>query len=295
MTSRRPTLAAPGGARTRLLHRATRPLLLAGLSSVVCVAMFATAPARAQTTLYRCTDAGGNLTIQSAPCPAGTEERKQVVNDLPSAPPEAAPRPSTLPEPEWQIAPAEPAPLSTPLPALAPAQAPASEPAAMPTPGQPIVRAIPLETRSDGIGVGGDSVSDFQLLDSGTPLAEREPTPDDPAAGDADAEATPPPPLYACRTWDNDSYFGERAEPPPRCAPLQTIGIGGNPGIGAGSACEMRDDTCTAVPEAQLCDAWLRHLRDEQAKLVFARSDDPAATRAGIERIEALLDASNCR
>ncbi|MBB1061316.1 DUF4124 domain-containing protein [Marilutibacter spongiae] len=290
-----PSLDAPGGARHSLFQRATRPLILAGLASAVGVAMFATGPTQAQTTLYRCTDAGGNLTIQSAPCPAGTDERKQVVNDLPSAPP-VAPRPaSTLPEPEWQIAPEPAAAPPAPSAVLAPKEAPAPDPAAMPTPGQPIVRAIPLETRSDGIGVGGESISDFQLLDSGTPLAERAPDADaDAHEADGD-EATPLPPLYDCRTWDNDRYFGDLAEPPPRCAPLQTVGIGGNPGIGAGSACEMRDDSCSAVPDDGLCDAWLHRLRDEQAKLVFARSDDPAATRAEVGRIEGLIRASRCR
>ncbi len=293
--SRCTRLDAPGGARHSLFPRATRPLRLAGLASALGAAMFATAPTQAQTTLYRCTDAGGNLTIQSAPCPAGTEERKQVVNDLPSAPP-AAPRPaSTLPEPDWQIAPEPAATPPAPLPVLAPKEPPAPDPAAMPAPGQPIVRAIPLETRSDGIGVGGDSNSDFQLLDSGTPLAERSPEAEAAAVEGTEAGATPLPPLYDCRTWDNDRYFGDLAEPPPRCAALQTVGIGGNPGIGAGSACEMRDDTCSAVPEDGLCDAWLHRLRDEQAKLVFARSDDPAATRAEVARIEGLIRASRCR
>lgn len=256
--------------------------------------------ADAQTTLYRCTDGDGNLTIQSAPCPKGTQERTQVVDDLPSAPP--APTPAAardLPEPEWQLQ-STPAPAAA-LPDMPPAVVPVTpaEPL-IPEPGQPIIREKPLEVSSDGIGPGATGRDDFQLLDSGTPQAERDPVTDRPEGQSRNAEdeggtpRVPPPTLYACRTWDNDTYYGELAEPPPRCAPLEVTGLGGVAGIGAGRACEMRDDVCQPVAEDRLCDAWRYRLRDQQAQLVFARTDDPAGTRATIERIEAMLAQSTC-
>ncbi|QDH71290.1 DUF4124 domain-containing protein [Marilutibacter alkalisoli] len=259
-------------------------------------------PANSQTVLYRCTDAGGNLTVQNDPCPAGTQERKQVIGEVPSAPTEASQTPARgLPAPEWQLpSPADnPAasgmPASAPeIPILAPLPAPsplmpvtAPDPAAipLPAPGQPIMRQKPLEVIVD------TRETEYRILDSGIPLAERDPDDADAATTD---EQPPPPALQACRGWDNEIRYSEAEEPQTRCKPLQTTGLGGLPGLGAGTACEMIADRCTAVPEDQLCDAWLRRLRDEQAQLVFARSEDPAATRAEIERIESVLRDSHC-
>ncbi|WP_111265286.1 DUF4124 domain-containing protein [Marilutibacter maris] len=266
--------------RLNLIRAATPAVMAAWLAA----ALLAPA-AHAQTVLYRCTDADGNLTIQNGtPCPPGTQERKQVVGELPSAPPQPPPRRS-LPEPEWQLPPPESRPAPPP-----PAPAAAVEPA-LPAPGQPLLRPVPLTVESDDIGSIKDAPG-FGLLDSGTPSAEREPVVD--ADADTAVEAPTPPPLQACRSWDNDLYYSEAEEPPTRCMPLRTTGIGGQAGFGAGSACEVVTDTCAAVPAEQLCEAWLRRLRDEQAKLVFARSDDPAATRVEIARIEGVLKDSGC-
>lgn len=261
----------------------TRAVLAAWLTALA----LAPAGTAAQTVLYRCTDADGNLTIQNGtPCPAGSQQRTQVVGELPSAPAQPQPPPRPMPEPEWQLPTPEPRPAPPPLPPVPAEPAP-------PAPGQPLLRPIPLTVLGDGVETGTDAPG-FQLLDSGTPPAEREPAPDGTAEVEAVPDAPAPPPLQACRTWDNELHYSESEEPPTRCAPLRTVGIGGQPDLGAGSACEMVADTCAAVPAGQLCDAWLRRLRDEQAKLVFARSDDPAATRAEIARIEGVLQDSRC-
>ncbi|MCF7221574.1 DUF4124 domain-containing protein [Marilutibacter chinensis] len=247
----------------------------------------APAAAPAQTVLYRCTDAEGNLTIQNdTPCPPGSQQRTQVVGELPSSPAQPPPPQRPLPEPEWQLPPPQPRPSPPPS---APA-APVAQ--GLPEPGQPLLRPVPLTVLTDGAGTD-TGAPQFKLLDSGTPPAEREPASEDSAS--ASPDVPPLPPLQACRTWDNEFHYSESEEPPSRCAPLRTVGIGGRPEFGAGSACEMVTDTCAAVPAEQLCEAWLRRLRDEQAKLVFARSDNPAATRAEVARIEGVLKDSACR
>jgi hypothetical protein len=229
------------------------------------LALLPTAPAMAQVVIYRCTDANGNLTVQNdTPCPAGSRQHKQVIEDVPTAP--HAPPPAAA--------------MSMPSPAELPAALDASTmPEVLPdTPLAPLVSP-------------DDAPADVpRLLDSGTPAAERT----DVASAEESSAPQPPPPLKVCTTWDQESYFTGSEEPMQRCAPLRTIGVGGNDGIGAGAACEMLTDTCQPVPETVLCDAWLRHLRNEQGKLVFARSDDPDATKAEVERAEAVLKDSTC-
>lgn len=103
-----------------------------------------------------------------------------------------------------------------------------------------------------------------------------------------------PPALYQCRTWEGDTYFGDTDKPDPRCAPLQVTGIDGSNALGAGSACEMKYDTCTAIPAEQLCDAWLRRLDEAEFKLKYAPRDDEAERRAAFEAIDAKVKASRC-
>ncbi|HUH90914.1 MAG TPA: hypothetical protein VLZ76_09705 [Lysobacter sp.] len=123
--------------------------------------------------------------------------------------------------------------------------------------------------------------------------------PEKSTAGDAESDNAPikllpPPPLFACRTWSRDDYLSDDPTPAERCAPLRTIGVDGDPARGSGAACEKVRDTCTAVPEPQLCERWRQHLRDTQAMLLFGRAEDPATTRVELERIEAVIRASDC-
>jgi hypothetical protein len=126
---------------------------------------------------------------------------------------------------------------------------------------------------------------DFVLVSG--PNMKRKPAPE--------AAALPPPPaLFQCKTWEGDTYFGETDTPEPRCIPLQVTGIGGAANLGAGSACEMKPDACTATPAEQLCDAWLRRLDEAEFKLKYASRDDEAERKRAFDAIETKVKASSC-
>ncbi len=108
------------------------------------------------------------------------------------------------------------------------------------------------------------------------------------------AERGPPPDLFECRTWDDTVYLTDDSVPIERCAPMQTIGIGGAAGIGAGAACEMVVDTCQKVAEEVLCDSWQRRVRDTEAALRFGRYDNRRAAEMEIERVAGIANQSNC-
>jgi len=97
------------------------------------------------------------------------------------------------------------------------------------------------------------------------------------ARADASLPPAPPPPLFACRVYDNSSYWREDDTPPLRCRPLQTVGIGGLPGMGAGEACEQVADTCEAVPADALCKTWETRVREAEFRWRYAhgRAQDP--------------------
>lgn len=119
------------------------------------------------------------------------------------------------------------------------------------------------------------------------PNMKRKPAPE--AAG-----LPPPPALYQCKTWEGDTYFGETDAPEPRCVALQVTGIDGSSNLGAGSACEMKQDDCTATPAEQLCEAWLRRLDEAEFKLKYAGRDNEAERKSALEAIDAKVKASNC-
>lgn len=100
------------------------------------------------------------------------------------------------------------------------------------------------------------------------------------------------PALFQCRSWDGKDYLGETATPPPRCAPLEVTGLDG--GVGMGSACEMKDDTCTAIPDEQLCTAWYRRLDEAEFKLRYAGDENRGERQAAVDDIGAKIKASNC-
>ncbi|QIL19312.1 hypothetical protein [Thermomonas sp. HDW16] len=126
---------------------------------------------------------------------------------------------------------------------------------------------------------------EFQLVSG--PNMKRKPSPE--ASG-----LPPPPPLYQCTTWEGDDYLGETATPEPRCAPLEITGIDGSAGLGAGSACEMKEDKCTAIPAEGLCEAWLRRLDDADFKLKYAGNNNRNERQAAFDAIDAKVKASNC-
>ncbi len=73
-------------------HRRARG---AGSGLVLLALLVAGGPAAAGTvTLYRCTDAAGQLSVQSQPCPPGSQQREQRVDPVRSLPEPASPEPS---------------------------------------------------------------------------------------------------------------------------------------------------------------------------------------------------------
>lgn len=121
---------------------------------------------------------------------------------------------------------------------------------------------------------------------------------DTPEAADGAADSTPvdpPPALFSCRTWDRKDYFSDDPVPTRRCAPLRVSGLDGSADGGNASACEYVTDRCAPVPVEALCQQWQRHAQDTRAMLLFGRAEDPTATRAELERIDAIIRASTCR
>ena len=118
-----------------------------------------------------------------------------------------------------------------------------------------------------------------------------------PATPDADGEAlakSPPPALYSCRVYDNSTYWREDDAPPARCRPLQTVGIGGVPRMGAGEACERHEDVCTAVPVDDLCRAWDARVREAEFRWRFGDSGTRESAGVEYERLFKQLQASAC-
>jgi hypothetical protein len=192
----------------------------------------ASAPYAQETVIYRCTDAGGAVTLQNdKPCAAGMKQDIRRVGTLPTAP---APR--------------------RPAPAV----------------------------QADLPPAGGQ----FELV---VGPQQQLPASDIPAA-----ERVPPPTLYQCRTWDEDDYIGDIAEPEPRCAPLQTTDANGDPNGGAGSACDMVRDTCTEASGEALCVAWRRKVGEAEFRAKFASEREGDALKAEYERLAKILADSNC-
>ena len=108
------------------------------------------------------------------------------------------------------------------------------------------------------------------------------------------AEREPPPALFQCKTWDEDTYVGDNAEPEARCAPLATTGLDGNPDMAAGEACEMRTDECTPIVDDALCQAWRSRVDEAEFRWKFARTRDGDSRKAEYDRLAKILAESNC-
>lgn len=139
-----------------------------------------------------------------------------------------------------------------------------------------------------------------------TPVPDRDPILNpEPATTDTDDEDSqtpalsledrlPPPPLYQCNTYDNDSYLSDSGDPAPRCIPLRVLGIGGNPNLPAGEACQRVTDQCQRIGEAAACEAWHRRLREAEAAARFAPAHLAEENQAEFERIQRVVRESTC-
>jgi hypothetical protein len=108
-----------------------------------------------------------------------------------------------------------------------------------------------------------------------------------------EAERTPPPALYQCRTWDGQDYLTGDGTPAQRCAPLQVVGLDGTSAQSAARACEQVTDQCAAVPEAQLCSSWRRRVAEAEFRWKFAGGRD-GDKRLAYEQLAATLANSTC-
>lgn len=133
-----------------------------------------------------------------------------------------------------------------------------------------------------------------------TPVVVGEPAPavprpqSPPPATLADDARLPPPPIFQCNTWDNDSYLSEDPEPKPRCVRLQTTGLGGDPERGAGAACEMKYDQCQRVPDGAACDGWKQRQREIESAWRYANGPDKPALQAEFARVATILSDTTC-
>jgi len=110
----------------------------------------------------------------------------------------------------------------------------------------------------------------------------------------ADADRLPPPALFQCNTYDNDSYLSENPSPPPRCVRLQTTDMAGTADNNVGVACQMVTDQCQRIADGGACTAWKQRLRELEAGWKFARTDDADAAKAEYQRALRIVRDSTC-
>ena len=103
----------------------------------------------------------------------------------------------------------------------------------------------------------------------------------------------PPPVLFQCTTYDKDTYITENEEPQSRCVALRTVGLDGNPELGAGEACEVVKDQCARVPDGGLCDAWKKRRDETEVAFRFSRVESAEKNRAEFERAQKIWQESD--
>jgi hypothetical protein len=106
------------------------------------------------------------------------------------------------------------------------------------------------------------------------------------AARIAEDARLPPPPIYQCETWDNDSYVSEDGAPKPRCVRLDTAGVG--------QACEMKYDRCARIGTRAECDGWKRRQREIESAWRHAPGNQRPALQQEFARVTRILTDSTC-
>lgn len=221
--------------------------------------------------VYRCTSSNSDIpTLQRTPCPSGAKQQVLRVPEPASA------------QPAVVAAPQAPAPVATGTPAAAPTR-PEAVPAAAAAPrradeGRTIMEAGMVERE------GGN-----QILDSATLRRD----------ADAHAEAgngPPKPPLpsiFQCTDGQGGGYLHEYEASPGRCEPMTVQGLGGVTPMNA-AGCEVVRDRCEELPEAQRCGSWQQRFRDARGRERFATPENRDTARGERERLQGVLEASNC-
>lgn len=221
-----------------------------------------------ESVIYRCTSSSSDVpTLQRTPCPSGSTQ--QVLR---------MPAPSGAPPAAVEAAPTAPA-ASTPVPAAtAPAASAAPAAPRRVDEGRTIMQAGMVERE------GGD-----QILDSATLRHEAD---TGSVAGDA-ATKPPLPPIFQCTDSQGGSYLHEYEAAPGRCELMTVQGLGGATPVNA-AGCEVIRDRCEELPEAQRCGSWQQRLRDARGRERFATPGNRDSARGERERLQGVLEASNC-
>ncbi len=155
----------------------------------------------------------------------------------------------------------------------------AAEPAAtQPREGRTIMEARMVEHE------GGDAILDSAMLPRAT----------DATAVDGSVPPKPPlPTIFQCIDTQGGSYLHEYEAAPGRCELLNVQGLGGATPVNAAS-CEVVRDRCTEVVEAQRCGSWQQRFRDARGRERFAAPENQPAARGERERLQTVLEASDC-
>ncbi|WDS37852.1 DUF4124 domain-containing protein [Pseudoxanthomonas sp.] len=238
------------------------------------------APSGPATTIYRCTDAGGEMTVQNAPCPKGSKQDKREVREV----------------------------TSMPLPGNAAAVRQAPPMAASADAATPSLRADGARSNALAVPPSDEAPQTLQTI-NGMTLIEDPTLHKDDAAADAlagrnnstadTADASrvtgnAPPILFQCTTYDSGSYLTEDAEPQSRCAPLKTVGLDGNAFTGSGKACQVIHDVCARVPDQKLCSAWKKRLGETEVAAHYAKPENEARNQAEYQRVLRIVNDAGC-
>jgi hypothetical protein len=126
------------------------------------------------------------------------------------------------------------------------------------------------------------------------PVPAEPPIEAEPETTIADSDRLPPPWLFECRTYNDDTYYSEVGAPAPRCVTLNPTGLSGVIESNNVSACEMKTDQCQRVPDGALCDSWRRRLREVQSALQFGAPETRAEAEAEVQRVTRVVRDSTC-
>lgn len=221
--------------------------------------------------VYRCTSSNSDIpTLQRTPCPSGSKQQVLRVPEPASA------------QPAVVAPPPAPAPAVTETPAAVPTRS-AAVPAAAAAPrradeGRTIMEAGMVERE------GGN-----QILDSATLRRDA-----DTRAEAANGPPKPPlPPIFQCTDGQGGGHLYEYEASPGRCEPMAVQGLGGVTPMNA-AGCEVVRDRCEELPEVQRCGSWQQRFRDARGRERFATPENRDAARGERERLQGVLEASNC-